>query len=380
MKAATGWMGRLARVFVEDPLRKLLATAVAVLVWLYLNAQIITRTELSMRLVPPPSEGKPLLPTTQRLLIRLQPHEHRVLGFADAATGLSIDGVTFAVSGPQSLVALLANEEPFVEPTEAELRAGDGAFVFTLERVSTRDPTLRQFLRHMQPRSVRVRTDRLESQRVRLLPSMIARPQPAERRTIFERIDFEEARFYPEEITFRGSRGSLDKLASASADQRLLDFATDAAPPASGSEWHATLRINPILADGLELLEPEVQVRFPLHPQFATFEIEVPVLLDLTALEGVDAAGTALVVEPPLAKIALAVSGQLESELRQKNPDELRQWAKRTARLLAAPPAGRPPSTPVTVLAQLILYDPAYREGRDYALRTPPPVVITPRK
>jgi hypothetical protein len=370
--------GPIARVLLDDPLRKLLALALGLLVWLYLNSQIISFAPLSLQLVPRPMEAGKALPVAQLLRVRLPQDEFRVLGYDDAATGTPIDGVEVATSGSLAVIGQLqAEKELTVEPSQEELKEMQGAFVFTLDRVQPKDVTLRPGLRRMQPRAVRVRVDRLETRRIRILPTMLAKPNDPERRVAFDRIDLNEARFYPEEITFRGSRGHLDRLVEATKhDQKLLEFEINVVPQTSGTDWRTRLRVDPRTTEGLELQDPEIQVSFPLRPHFSTFEFDVPVLLDSL---GIDTEATAprLVVEPPVVKVVLSVSGQLEAELTQKSADELRQWAKKTARLLAPIPAGRLPDSPATVLPSLILYDPAYREGRDYTMRSPPPVVIS---
>lgn len=376
----TGSLGFFARL-VADPLRKLLALCLAALVWLYLNSQLVGHNTLSLQLVPRADKEQSLLVDVQHLVIKLPNQEYLVRGYDDAATGASIDGVSLIVSGPQSQVTRITEErELFVEPTQEELRASDGVFIFTIDRVQVSDPTLRPLVRKMTPRAVRVRLDRLETKRLRLTAMMIAPPSRAERQAMVERVDFAEARFYPEEISLRGTPSQLTNLAKVTTGGKFLELDVEAVPPANGIEWRTVVHLIRERIPGLELLEPEVQVRFPLKPNFASFEFEVPVLLDALHVGGDETTPHELTVDPTLAKITLSVSGQLESELRQKSKEELRTWARARMRLVATPPPGKPVTGPVTVLPILILYETAYREGRDYSMRSPPPVVISVRK
>ena len=366
---------------IADPLRKLLAVCLAGLLWLYLNSQLVGHATLSLELAPLASRERTLLPEVQHLVVRLPNQEYVVLRHEDAATGTSIDGVSLTISGPQGQVAKITEErELFVEPSPEELRASDGVFLFSLERVQISDPALRPLLRKMSPRAVRVRLDRLETKRIRLAAAMVAAPTRPERLAALERVDLAEARFYPEEITLRGPPSRLEKLGKLPAGGKLLELDGESTPPSGGTEWRTVVHLIPDRVPGLELLEPEVQVRFPLKPSFALFELEVPVLLDASGSGGDDGLGRELVVDPTIAKISLSVSGQLESELRQKSKDELRTWAKVRMRLVATPPPGKQVTGPLTVLPILILYDTAYKEARDFSMRTPPPVVISPRK
>lgn len=370
-----GFLGRI----VADPLRKLLALCLAALLWLYLNSQLVGHVTLSLELAPLAHGERKPLPDVQHLVVRLQGDEYLVLHHEDAATGSSIDGVSLTVSGPQSLVARLTEErELFVVPSQEELRASDGVFLFTLDRVQTADPALRSLLRKMTPRAVRVRLERLEIRRVRLTAAMVAITPRPDRQAALDRVDLAEARFSPEELRFRGSPARLDELAKLVTGGKLLDLDVESPPAQAATEWRTVARPIAERIAGLECLEPEVQVRFPVKPAFALFELEVPVLLDASGSGGDELRD--LVVDPVTAKVALSVSGQLESELRQKGKDELRGWAKARMRLVATPPPGKPVTGPVTVLPILLLYDTTYKEGRDFSMRTPPPVVISPRK
>ncbi len=368
---------RLARILLGDPWRKLLALLLAILLWLYLNSQLIEREPLALRLrQTDPAAPSAIQEDTQTLDLQIPFDSYRVLRYENAATGAQLEGVVLTVSGPQSLVArLLAEPNLHVGPSSAELRALTDAYVFDVDDLRTRAPELLPLIRSMQPRSVRARLARREQQRLKIRAQQIERPA-----TPLPRTNLEEAQFYPGEITLAGPRETLAKAMVTDPRTPLFEFVLDRDGGSSTQEVRGTLRLRAPWQE-LSILEPEVQVRLPLRPNFKDFEIEVPVLVDAPGREFPDEAARAkLVCEPKVAKLALSACSQLESELQRMSPEQLRQWAQQKARLVAVLPAAAQRDQPQTVIPHFVVYDTAYLEGRDYQVRTPPPVVLTLQK
>jgi diadenylate cyclase len=361
-----------------DPWRKLIATGLALLLWLYLNSQVTDQRGLEFQLRAVDVAAQPVAATGQKvsLDVVLPLSAFTVRGFHDHINNEQIAVVDLEFEGPQHLIDRLEENAGFrVTPTADELRRNDKSFEFDVGQVQSLNPEFQRLLKRMEPRRIRVELERnRQEERSLTLELLMFQLPPADRfPDLAPRLETASATFEPPKVTLFGSDEALQR-ALQSKKPFLVDLKGLASIP-PGDEIRAKLTLAPELAD-LRLDTDTPIVVLKLAPQYQIFELSVPVEVYVPEQDG--SAVRHYVAEPNPAPIRLRASGKLEGDLALKKPDDLKQWASENLLLLAVTRPGADPNDQ-QVQPLLVFLKPGFKEGPDYRLDQAPVVKVRRR-
>ena len=370
-RSRESWLRRL----VSDPLRKLLALGLAILLWVFLDGQVNTDRTLPLKLqiLDVGQEA----PTTEDLMLSvLVPSGmFTVTGFRNGITGEPITHVAVKFRGPKHLIGRLRETPPFtVLLPSAELNAATDSIAFDLRAVRSQLPELQPMLDEMTPHSIKIMLERNSEQEVPLSLDLIQVLGPAGDPEFESRIQRDSARFSPATIALRGPQSALQRIKGANKSKLFRVDLRDQAS-ATGVEVNAPLQLletwHPVRT------ESTPTVRLFLKPHFVEFKLDVPVVVDPGGLPpNVSDARIEQLEVPRTTQVVLQATGALEAKLSLMSVEQRQQWALEKARLLINLAAEQEiGDSGSTATPHFYLYETEYQEGRDYQA-APFPVVL----
>jgi len=102
----------------NDPWRKLVALALAIGLWFWLDSKVTTSKDQQCELQTVNSIREVLLDSSNAVVAILVPRDYSKRGFRDAVSDEEITGVTLRFEGPSGLISNIGRNEQFwVEPT-----------------------------------------------------------------------------------------------------------------------------------------------------------------------------------------------------------------------------------------------------------------------
>ncbi len=346
------------RSLASDPVRKLLALALAVPLWIFLDSQVtVPKTER----FPLAAKGAAVDADTYPLLVDLGANEqYRVKGFRDSVDEAELKAVELTFKGPKHVVdAILDAPDVFVRPRAGAINA-QNVFVFDRSDIRSSDPNVAKSIEEMKPRRVAVVLERVATEPFVLAMSrvQVEYPDPVRFPDFRARLRLDAADFSERHVSLRGARQQID---AAMRDERplfrldLRGFGTATTPRVS-----ATLSLLP--GFDLSVVGNSINVSIPLDPKFEDYELKVPVLLDTLARPR--ASGEEFECDATLS-VRVRVSGELAGTLSTLPAGSERDdWAKEHARVDVRVSADTVDGQ--ILIGTLRLTDPHYQRGRDY--------------
>lgn len=360
---------------VADPYRKLVAIALAMGLWFFVNNQIVgTLPPRSVPLVPVASArtGERVLGNRLAVVLPMD----RVVGkrFLDGDT--PIDDVTIVLSGPRYRIDALENETLDLQVTAfATIDFGtrnDVEFTAADIRHGIQGVTL-----EMRPARVRLEVERIDTWPVKLSLDNVELQLSDDG----GRLRRDTAEFTPDTATILGTAAALAQIRMPGPKPlraRLPKTAGTSRQVTAGVELAAPKELNLQLAE-----TPSVTIQ--LRPETTVFEFELPLVIDDLALP---ANQRGLFQPERTTQFARIVAGgDLRSTLTSlgENGDKARQqtWANANLRLLVQIPSIEPTSGPEIVReARLLLLGPlqATVDRSECGLEEPVSVILKKRK
>lgn len=348
----------ILRSLVADPVRKLLALALAVPLWIFLDSQVTVPKTEGFRLVTADSAAEP---DTYPLRIDLAANEqYRVKGFRNSVDDSELKSVDITFKGPKHVVtAILDAPEVFVRPRDINPQTNQ--FVFDRADIRSSDPNVVNAIDEMKPRRVTVVLERVATEQFVLSMSrvQIEYPDPVRFPDFRARLRVDATEFGERHVTLKGTRQQIE---ATMRDERplfrldLRGFGTTTAPQVA-----ASLSLLP--GYDLTVVGGATNVSIPLNPKFEDYELKVPVLLDTLARAS---DGTENFEADATVNVKLSVSGELAGSLSTLPAGAMRdEWAREHARVDVRLPADWDGNAQI-FLGTLRLTDPHYQRGRDY--------------
>jgi hypothetical protein len=350
-------LASFARSLLADPLRKLLALALAIPLWIFLDSQVTKQVVVLLSLRP---ERQGVAGSAGASLeLRLGNEPYTVRGFRDAVTEQEVNHVRIVFAGAKHVVETLQDDPvAYVRVTPGSVNPQTDLFEFDKNDIRSDDPNLRNALQEMTPRRVAVLLERSESHDVMLTHDMLSVLPQGE---LAERVRLEQATFSPAQVRVSGPRARVEAFRSREGKGKL--FAVDLSGFAGSDRSEATQQIRVVEEFSDLRIEPSrVTVSMPLDPRFETFEINAPVWVDTLTRANVDLSHYEI---EQTKLIRIRASNQLAGQLSRYSQKQRDDWARSAVRLFTEIPAGWDgtatllPATPLIVL-------PGLRRGKDY--------------
>lgn len=371
--------GSFWRGVVADPLRKLLALALAVLLWIFLDSQVSDSKQLDFTLVEDRGDiaadaGSGSDATWLR--VRVPRESYTIAGFRNVVTQEPIRFVHLTIRGPKNQLAGMT-QAPRLEVTAGtgDINTQAAVFEFDVNDLWSPDSSLTASIVDMEPRRVAVVLERTEGIKVLLNPSRLRVDYPDE--TEFPdfraRLRLEDAEYSDRELMVRGPKAVIDQLTPTDRQVFRIDLSDHG--QVLGQSITAPLSLLPEFQGQLRMEPALVTVRLPLDPRFEQYRVKVPVWVDTLACPEVSPSDLEWGRE---VEITLRVSGALAAKLSRMTPDELREWAHGEVRVVVRLPQHWTVGIE-TFLGYVWLADPHYHIGRDYQSDDKPPVQVGPR-
>ena len=353
----------ILRSLVADPVRKLLALALAVPLWIFLDSQVTVPKTEGFRLVTADSAAEP---DTYPLKIDLAANEqYRVKGFRNNVDDSELKSVDITFKGPKHIVtAILDAPEVFVRPPDGAINPQTNLFVFDRTDIRSSDPNVVNAIEEMKPRRVTVVLERVATEQFALSMSrvQVEYPDPVRFPDFRARLRVDAADFGERgerHVTLKGTRQQIEATIRDERPLFRLDlrtFGTTTAPQVA-----APLSLLP--GYDLTVVGSAINVSIPLDPKFEDYEMKVPVLLDTLARAS---AATENFEADATVNVKLSVSGELAGSLSTLPAGAPRdEWAREHARVDVRLPADWDGNAQI-FLGTLRLTDPHYQRGRDY--------------
>lgn len=349
----------ILRSLAADPVRKLLALALAVPLWIFLDSQVTVPKSERFPLV---AKGTAADSDLYPLLIDLAANEqYRVKGFRDSVDEAELKSVELTFKGPKHLVAaILDAPDVFVRPRAGAINPLTNVFVFDRSDIRSSDPNVVNTIEEMKPRRVAVVLERVATEQFVLAMSRVQVEYPDQVKSpdFRARLRLDAAEFSERHVSLRGTRVQIDAMMRDEKPLFRLDLrgaGTTTAPRVS-----ATLSLLP--GSDLTVVGSSINVSIPLDPKFEDYELKVPVLLDTLARSPQPAEEFEV---DPTANVRIRVSGELAGTLSTLAAGAPRDdWAREHTRVDVRVPGDYVDGQ--ILLGTLRLTDPHYQRGRDY--------------
>ncbi|MEZ5962994.1 MAG: hypothetical protein R3F56_04020 [Planctomycetota bacterium] len=324
---------RFWRDLVADPVRKLLALALAILLWIFLDSQITESKSVEFKLIGERSASEAAEAEIRDSHIVVHPPAgYRVVGFRDHMTAADIKDnlVEVVFEAPRhQLRNILAEPGLSVRPRQDEINQRTHTIMFDLSELQSQDYGVVKALRDMRPRRVDAVLERIDARSVTLDKSFvkIIYPDSNAHPDFSQRLRLDAAQFAPQEVFLQGPR-SITEAAHTGVPLFELDLSGFGAYP----EPKITRQLVPTPPDNVTIQGLPVTISIPLDPIFEQYEMSVPVIVDTANRSSPTASDFEF---DPAMKVVLYASGELAGVLSSmKDASELDKWAKRNARVV----------------------------------------------
>lgn len=364
----------LWRDLFADPVRKLIALALATLLWLFLDSQITDRAELSFKLIGERQAKEAAEPDLQNsYVVVLAPPGYRVTGFRNHMTNAETTFVEVMFEAPQHVLRnALTAPGLFVQPGPSDINQQTNMIVFDKDDLRSTDAVVLKALREMKPRRVDVLFERIEEKPLVLDKGVLRVTYPDAKvfPDFVERLRLDAAVFAPQQVTLRGPRSVINEVTRG---QPL--FTLDLTQAGGSTEPKLSAVLTPANIDRLSIEGGPVTITVPLDPQFESCELTVPVLVDSI---GRGAPRSDDIEYDPTLTVRVRVSGELAGVLSRMSAAERDAWAKANARVDVRLDDEWHQQT-LVLLGNLRLTDPHYERGRHYQTDSGLSVQIRPK-
>ncbi|MEM7205687.1 MAG: hypothetical protein AAF628_35870 [Planctomycetota bacterium] len=372
----------------SDPWRKLVAIAIAVALWYWLDTQITENRTLRCEIALAEPAHHQLYAEAKRGPVM----EILVSGraFAKQEFRAPLDGdaevthVALEFAAAKSVIERIRpGERVWVQPTAAALEQDPPVFEFDHRDLRFRNDELQKAFVRMQPERVEVVLRRKEKLSVRLSHDLlqVMTPTPFADAGFASRLELPRATFDPETIDLVGTGEELDRLKDQLQNARqgddegvlfeldLTGFANTAARTASN-----TLSLTPKWQLTSIVMEPRlVRVRVPLRPDFKSFELEVPAQLVTTTT---NLSADEFQSLPPI-KVDLWAADPLDAELQGRSEAELQSWVRQNLCVLVVLSENANRGQEIVLEGRLVfLRDETIKEGVHYRAEMLPITLI----
>lgn len=364
----------LWRDLFDDPVRKLIALALATLMWLFLDSQITDEIKPTFKLIGERQAKEADQSEVRESYVVVQPPTgFRVTGFRDYMTNAEATFVEVTFEAPQHVLRnALGAPGWFVQPRQADINPQTNMFVFDKDELRSADPVVVKALRDMKPRRVNVLFERVDEKPVVLDKNAVRVIYPDSKTfpDFPNRLRLDTATFAPQLVTLRGPRSLL---ADATRSEPL--FTLDLSLAGGTMESKIVAILAPATIERVNIEGGPVTITVPIEPQFESYELTVPVLVDVVGRT------------PPRAddfefdttvKVNLRVSGELAGVLSRMSDSDREAWAKANARVDVSLDNDWRNQTQL-LLGTLRLTEVRYERGRHYQTAGTLSVQIRPK-
>lgn len=359
-----------------DPVRKLIALALAILLWLFLDSQITDRQRFDFKLI-----GERSAKETEQSeihdshIVVHPPPGYRVTGFRDhMMTNAEVAVVEIWFEAPQhQLRNTLASPGLFVQPRITDINQQTNVYVIDQAELRAADPAVIRAVRDMKPRRIDVLLERVDERPIALDKTALKVVYPDSKAfpDFVERLRLDVALFAPQQITLRGPRSLIGDVAR---NEPL--FVLDLSHLGASIEPKLVVQLVPIPIEKVTIDGGPVTITVPLDPQFEPVQLTVPVLVNSTSRS---TAPRDDFEHDPTVKVNLLVSGELAAVLsRLPSESERDEWAKQNAYVMVRLDDNWRNEN-INLLGTLWLMDTHYERGRHYRTEGLLSVQIRPR-
>lgn len=350
--------GGLLGAVLDDPVRKLTAIGLAVLLWLFIEGRITRTIErpLQLRVVGEQSvagEGR------ERLAVALP--TDRVVGKQFFDGQAVIETVRVIISGPRFRVAALENELLNLQITSfLGLDWSNRASVeFTVADLPRDQRVLEGLSLRLEPSRIRLEVDRIEQQSVQLtLKQVDLRGGP-----LLDRIKPDTAQFSPPTAIVLGRANGIEEF-KRRTDKRFRASVDGVPGASSGRQITVTLELVDQEELGLRFAAAPL-LTMEVLPQTTVFDLDVPVVVDDFALPA-DQVGL-YQPEQRSRTVRVRAGGDLRSRIvsLRENVDsaQLADWVHENLRLhvhVLRPLSGSILGPELSIKARLVLLGPLH--------------------
>lgn len=352
--------GLLAAI-VDDPLRKLIAIGLAVLLWFFIDSRITSEHVRTLPLVTVGAQS--LVGEGQDRLAVVLPTDQVVgKGFFDGERRL--DRVEVVIRGPRFRVAEIANE-----PLNLQVTAFLGldwtqrnAEVFTAGDLR-RDQRVLQDLRiELRPSRIRLDVERIEARKIPLTLDLVEIDDGG----FGSRLRRDTADFAPDEATVLGPAIGIERFSKRPGKPFRVSL------QAAGSDRQVTGSLELVGAEDLGIRFAATPIlTMQVNPLTEPFDVELPILVDDLTLPA--ELRSRMQPETTTRMTRIRVAGNLRiqlSELRSApNPRELADFAAANLRLYVSLPPGTTLPAELDREARLMFVGRGYQQvGRNECL------------
>lgn len=365
---------RFWRNLVADPVRKLLALALAILLWIFLDSQITDEKGMQLKLIGERSAREAVRSEiVDSHIVVHPPSGWRVIGFRNHVTTEAITAVEVTFQAPQhQLARLMANPGLEVRPRPDELNLRTSTITFDLQSLQAQDYDVLKAIHEMTPRRVDVVLERVEEKAITLDRThvRVIYPDSKEFPDFPERLRMDAAMFAPQQVTVQGPKSLTDV-------RGVTLFTLDLSGLGSFPDPKIVTGLNPEPPGNVTIQGGPVTVTIPLDPSFEEFELNVPVQVDT---EGRADPRTRDFEHDPTVPVTLSASGELAAVLSRMTDAELDEWVRRNARVLVLLFDDTWRGERQSMAANFWVLDPRYERGRHYYTKFAPAVVVRPKQ
>lgn len=320
---------RFWRNLFDDPVRKLLALALAILLWIFLDSQITQTEPAEFKLI-----GERSAKDTEQTEIRdshivvKPPAGYRVVGFRDHMTAATISMVEVTFEAPQHQLRNIMTDPGL----EVHLRTSDfnthtGSIMFDRAELRSVNLVVLKAIHDMKPRRVDVRLEKIDEKAVTLDKSFVQVVYPDSKAypDFAQRLRMDAAMFAPQQITLQGPRS-----VTGDTHNGAPIFKLDLTGVRTLNDPKVVTELIPLPLENVTIQGGPVTITVPLDPRFEPYEMTVPVLVDTASRSTPNADDFEY---DPTIKVSVSVSGELAGMLSRMSDRELETWANRNARV-----------------------------------------------
>ena len=251
----------------SDPYRKLLALALALGLWFYLDEQVSDKLELTLVIKAVPAESAAEVPRGT-LPLPLPLGMFSVEDFRHADTDEAQTTVTLYFEGPKASIAELKRDHHFsVRPRDIDLDVT--SIEFGVDDIDERKPYI-EMLTRMEPARIKVNLEALREIEVIPNPEDAIMWPPDLYAALGARMRLEQATMRPPVATLEGPQSIINQVRNPRFDFELT----------SQEKFLLTGKLKLITNEPRIKLIQRPVVSIPLEPERRTFTIELPVLVD----------------------------------------------------------------------------------------------------
>lgn len=349
----------------QDPLRKVAAIGLAILLWTYLDGKVTVEATWHLALRESDSFEPISTEDPEVLQVRIGRREYSLTRCEDGRNGDEIDGVTLRLRGPRHLIESLDENPGYtVVPSLGSGRSSSAEI--EVDDIRAINATYQALIQALEPASVIVHVARNETQVAPITRAAILVVPPENVPEFADRLLWDQQVLTATTVTLFGPEEAVSRILHQG---RMFRFEPRA--PLPGVDI-VRGELELIDATGRVHMDPErIHLEIPLRRPSTELRLEgVPVML-----YGPPALRERFQPQDATLAVTLTVMNNLEGLLSTKTPEERREWAQKYTVLIAPIPDDEVGDLLVTTPIFVVL-DRAFVAGRDYRVLPEPPVRI----